>query len=294
MAIRARKILENVVYALVAAFNASRKAAVFGAPAADTSTNTTTADAAVTAVADSAVTAVADAAVTALADGSDLATTQALANDLKAKYNASVALTNDIKAKYNAAVALANDIKAKYNLAVALANEQKADFNALRTLVLDMRTKMVSSSSVHYDVTELPIASNDFRNPTQSNMQVTAADGDGTPPTLVALANQCKAFYNLHIADAQAHKVADAANGTAAADATDLATAQTLLNELKGDFNTHVASTTYHPNADSITVSAANATDQASADTLANQIKARINTHITSASTGSTIRLLDP
>lgn len=35
----------------------------------------------------------------------------ALANDLKAKYNASVTLPNDIKAKYNAAVALLNEIR---------------------------------------------------------------------------------------------------------------------------------------------------------------------------------------
>ena len=37
------------------------------------------------------------AVVTALADGSDLATTQALANDLKAKYNAAVPLINQLR-----------------------------------------------------------------------------------------------------------------------------------------------------------------------------------------------------
>lgn len=41
------------------------------------------------------------AAVTALADGSDAATTQALANDLKAKYNVAVTLLNEIKTKLN-------------------------------------------------------------------------------------------------------------------------------------------------------------------------------------------------
>ena len=37
------------------------------------------------------------AVVTALADGSDLATTQALANDLKDKYNAAVTLINQLR-----------------------------------------------------------------------------------------------------------------------------------------------------------------------------------------------------
>jgi len=41
----------------------------------------------------------ADAAATVVADGSDLATTQALANDIKALYNAAVPLINELKAK---------------------------------------------------------------------------------------------------------------------------------------------------------------------------------------------------
>jgi len=54
-----------------------------------------------------APTAEADAAVTAVADAVGDVGSGALANDLKAKYNAMVALVNDLKAKYNA---LANGI----------------------------------------------------------------------------------------------------------------------------------------------------------------------------------------
>lgn len=45
----------------------------------------------------------ADAAVTAVANANDLASAQALANDLKAKWNAAVPLINEIKAALNAA-----------------------------------------------------------------------------------------------------------------------------------------------------------------------------------------------
>lgn len=45
---------------------------------------------------------VTNAAVTAVADASDATTAAALANDLKAKYNAAVALINDLKTKINA------------------------------------------------------------------------------------------------------------------------------------------------------------------------------------------------
>lgn len=62
-----------------------------------------------------AATAVTDAVVTAIADAAtqggtysqtDVQTIATLANDLKAKYNASVTLINDLKAKYNASLAL--------------------------------------------------------------------------------------------------------------------------------------------------------------------------------------------
>ncbi len=43
----------------------------------------------------------ADAAVTAAADGTDLASTETLANDLKAKYNAAVTLINELKGIVN-------------------------------------------------------------------------------------------------------------------------------------------------------------------------------------------------
>jgi hypothetical protein len=232
MAIRARKTLEAVVYALVEAFNGSRKHAIPVEAAALTSTTVTTADA-----------------------------------------------------------------DATYGQPEAdLINEIKADFNLLRADVVELRTRFNALAKPHFDATEKPIMAADYRAPTHSDLQITAANGDGTVNTLTTLANQLKVVYVLHIADAVAHKQADATNTIATADATDLPTAQTLLNEIKTDYNLHRASTTFHQNADATNnVTAADATDQASADTLANDIKAKLNAHVTaSPSNGRAVRLVAP
>jgi hypothetical protein len=64
------------------------------------------------------------------------------------------------------------------------------------------------------------------------------------------------------------------------ADATNTATAVTLVNDLKAKYTTHIGSTGAHKAADGTnTVSAADATDQGTAETLANEIKADYNAH---------------
>ncbi len=99
-----------------------------------------------------------------LADPIDLATSIAMGNDIKAKYNVLVALLNEIKADLNTegtvaiaaadaavtAVAdatdqgeldtLLNDIKAKYAAALTLINEVKTDLNAADKVVLSSRS----------------------------------------------------------------------------------------------------------------------------------------------------------
>lgn len=96
----------------------------------------------------------AKASLVTLLNASDLATAVALANDIKAKYNASVALLNELKGDLNTeatvtivaadsavtavanatneatAITLTNDLKAKINVAVTLINEIKSDLNA--------------------------------------------------------------------------------------------------------------------------------------------------------------------
>ncbi len=71
------------------------------------------------ATADSAAMAALTSSQEATADGSDAATTQTLANALKASYNQAQVDIADVKAKYDAAVTLINEIKADYNVAQA-------------------------------------------------------------------------------------------------------------------------------------------------------------------------------
>lgn len=56
------------------------------------------------------------------------------------------------------------------------------------------------------------------------------------------LANALKAAWNTHLSAANVHFTNDGTNTTAAADASNQGTLDTLLNELKTDFNAHVAS----------------------------------------------------
>lgn len=72
-----------------------------------------------TVVADVSATAAADAVVTAVADAVGDVGSGALANDLKAKYNAAVTLINELKGDLAEARALVNDLKVQFN---ALAN----------------------------------------------------------------------------------------------------------------------------------------------------------------------------
>jgi hypothetical protein len=84
------------------------------------------------------------------------------------------------------------------------------------------------------------------------------------------------------------HKVNDAANVVASANATDEATAITLANEAKTDFNAHRSSATYHNNVDTgvggVAVELPNATDLASLVALVNEIKGDYTTHRTQSS----------
>lgn len=150
----------------------------------------------------------------------------------------------------------------------------------------------VSGSFFHADVTST--TSGDFTNPVATAMTSTAATAADLPTT-ITLANELKHKYNLHLADAVAHKVADVTNVVTSADAVDLASVETLLNSLKTEFNLHIASTTYHYTADSSnTVSTANATNLSTAEALANAIQTSFNAHIQSAPAGSGIALVSP
>lgn len=163
---------------------------------------------------------------------------------------------------------------------------------AMKKLLKDINLAL-ATPKVHVDVTSKP-AGGSFSDPTApSALTVTAANGDGTLATLLLIANDIKRVYEAHLADDNAHKIADPAPALVAA--TDLTTAQTLLNAIKADYGTHIASTTYHGAADATnTIVAADATNQATADTLANELKTDLNAHMATALTNSGIKLVGP
>lgn len=67
----------------------------------------------------------------------------------------------------------------------------------------------------------------------------------------------------------------------ATADATALASVQTLANAIKVAYNAHLASTAYHTAADATnTITSADATNQATSNTLLNEIKTDLSAHI--------------
>lgn len=144
----------------------------------------------------------------------------------------------------------------------------------------------------HADVTST--TSGGFTNPTATALTVGAATAVDLA-TSITMANEIKHKYNVHCADAVAHKAADTANTVSTADATDLTSLETLLNAIKTKFNLHIASTTYHYTADSTnTVATANASDLTTSEALANALKSAYNAHIGSAPAGSGINLVDP
>lgn len=105
---------------------------------------------------------------------------------------------------------------------VKLVNEIRAVFNFMMTDTLAHKVVDVT------DPTVLAAA-----NP---------ASGDGGLAAAIALANDIKAKYNVHIASVTYHYNADATNAIAAANATVLADLQTLLNATKTAINAHMAS----------------------------------------------------
>ncbi len=147
---------------------------------------------------------------------------------------------------------------------------------------------------------------------TQFIALLTKLDSELGLEEIVELANDIKAKYDAHrILTGTVHENADSTNDVTAADATDLATANTLVNDIKAQLNAHNAEDSEleeaftllneikvdfdahrvlvggseHGTADSTNdVTAADATDLATANTLANDIKVQLNAHNAEAS----------
>ena len=110
-------------------------------------------------------------------------------------------------------------------------------------------------------------------------------------PTVIQLANALRAAWLAHLANADAHKVADTTTTLAAPVATDQTSVNTLINEIKSDMGTHLASTTFHGVADGTnTVPTADATNLATSLALANAIKPKFNAHTAAGMTAGAVR----
>ena len=78
--------------------------------------------------------------------------------------------------------------------------------------------------------------------PSADNTNAVAAGNasSGDTNSITALANELKLDYNAHRTQASVHLTNDTTNAITSADATDLATAYTLLNEIKAEYNLHM------------------------------------------------------
>lgn len=143
------------------------------------------------------ITAASATAVTAAA-ATDLATTVALANDEKAKYNVMVTLANAIRTPVDAlstivisavaavassvaaasdlptSIALLNDLKAKYNVLAPLLTELKADLNAEGTVTISAADAVVTVVANASDLTTAEALADDLK--LQMNIAVTLAN----------------------------------------------------------------------------------------------------------------------
>lgn len=155
----------------------------------------------------------------------------------------------------------------------------------------NLKQEAAVASFFHSDITQTTNSS-DYRNPSVTNLLVTAANATDLPTSLT-LANQLQAYLNVHWQDAYAHKTAVSPKDTTAK-AIDLATGITLANALKAAINVHLTASNVHwTNDGTNTVATTNASDQTSLNALLNALKTAYNAHVISAPTGSMIQIVE-
>lgn len=170
---------------------------------------------------------------------------------------------------------------------VAVERALVAGYNGLLQKVTSVLT-----TDPHADVTST--TSGDATSPVATPYLVTAANATDLASG-IALANDILLKFNVHAADALAHKTADGTNApVTTAQASDLTTLEALLNSLKTHYNAHLAQATVHYTNDGTNaVATANATDLATSEALANALKTAFNAHIQFALGASAIHLIE-
>lgn len=191
--------------------------------------------------------------VEATANATDEASAIALANALKASYNAhlvetDVHVTDDVTNDVTSA-----DATDEASL-VTLVNEIKADYN------------------VH-------IADTDYHEVADGANAVATANASNTA-TAITLVNALKAAYNLHLSQ-HVHASDDATNTLSEPASSDLDTAIAALNELKAAYTAHIASEVFHDNADATNIiTEPDASDRLTASALAMQLQTALGGHL--------------
>jgi hypothetical protein len=162
---------------------------------------------------------------------------------------------------------------------------------------LHQATTATTVDGYHRDISGIPAG--DFRFPTSSNLQVTAANGT-TLATTITLALNIQGVQHVEFLDEEAHLKVDATNtaldgysidNTSAA--TQLSSVIIMLNVAKSTHNAHLTQSGVHRKNDTANaVATVDATDLTSAETLANAIKTAKNAHIISGPTVGRVRII--
>jgi len=147
-------------------------------------------------------------------------------------------------------------------------------------------TQGAGATNVHYADESASITAADAVESGTKPHEALSANLDEDDPTneatLIAYTIKLQTKWALHLADTDAHEIADTSN-TLTASAAPESTAEciTVLNELKGDHNTHRSENGVHYVDDTgNAVTADNADDEASAITLAIDIHDSLNGHM--------------
>lgn len=178
---------------------------------------------------------------------------------------------------------------------------QRTSEAAIRALVqqynaLHQATIATSTAGFHRDISGIPAG--DYRFPTSSNLQVTAATATNLATTLTMALNM-QGVLKVHFADDVAHLIADTVNVALDGYSIDNTNATTqlssvilMLNAAKVVFNAHLTQSGVHLNNDGTnTVATTNASDLATSITLVNAMKTKVNAHIVSGPTVGRIKL---
>ena len=234
--------------------------------------------------------------IVAVADATDLTTAEALANDIKAKYNAHIILVGGV----HGAADLANGVGAAdaTNLATL-----KTLLNATRTAYASHRVLIAGAVHGSPDAIDVVISDPVGTAAIHLTADVTntiTEDAVGTA-AIHLLDDTTNTDATPAVGTADVHLIDDATHTIGAADATNLATLKTLVNEIKTDYNLHLADTSVHGAADAInvcavdavgtaavhltddvthTIAAADATNLATLKTLSTELKTDYNLHI--------------